>query len=524
MKDIKTHITTHINSKYHYHEEVNTHLKNIRELNLLQKNGTIIIKKADKANKLIIMDKEEYTNKALTQLNNTIHYRLIEDANNEEITNAVINNYNTIKQLITYSTLNKSQKSELIKYTRPYAKHTRFPRIYFNPKTHKAGNPLRPIISGINWATESSAILLDETLKPLIYKQAHIPKDTFDFIKIIEEQQYDLLAQPHENLFLVTFDVVALYTAIPQDLATTRITRLIQANNSIIPAEIFTEITKFILNNNYFTFQDTTYKQEHGIAMGNPAGGAIANAYMLEWDKISMNHPIYKQHIHTYARYYDDGFIIWNGPEIQLKNYLKWINTIDKHIEITSIHGKTIPYLDIELKLTEQNIIHTRTHRKVTATDTYLDYRSAHPKHLKANLPMSILLRSLIISNTQATFKIEKTDIIQRFKNSHYPSKVIDDAVNKTMEKYKIPHEDNQFAYLQARRTALTNIGKHPENRNTNKAFLPITHWPHLPYKQHLNKHTWASKLPNCKITSIQPNISYKQPDNMLRLLTNSRM
>ncbi len=37
------------------------------------------------------------------------------------------------------------------------------------------------------------------------------------------------------------------------------------------------------------------------------------------------------------------------------------------------------------MKLTEHNIILTRTHRKTTSTETYLDYRSSHPKHLKHN-------------------------------------------------------------------------------------------------------------------------------------------
>jgi hypothetical protein len=116
----------------------------------------------------------------------------------------------------------------------------------------------------------------------------------------------------YDDLYLVTFDVEALYTSIPQDKATQRITKLFHDTNTTIPPIILTEITKYILNNNYFNFQGNTYKQNHGIAMGNPAGGAITNPYMLEWDHKILNNPAFNKHIHTYARYHDDGFTIWN--------------------------------------------------------------------------------------------------------------------------------------------------------------------------------------------------------------------
>ena len=378
-----------------------THFNNIRTLNQMQKDGTIIIKKADKSNKLIIMDKETYTTKALQQLNDTTNYSTITNKTTDTINKEVIDNFDFIKRTITRSKLTTEAKQQLIKYVRPYALQTRFPRIYFNPKTHKPDNPLRPIVSGINWATENAAILLDETLKPLINSNKHIPKDTFQFLKIIEDQQFDLLTLNHNNTFIVTFDIVSLYTAIPQDTAATRITNFLSTNRSTIPATIFNQLTNYILTNNYFTFQDTIYKQEHGIAMGNPAGGAIDNTYMLDWDKIIMNPPIHKKHLQTYLRYFVDGFIIWNGTEAQLISFLSFINSIDKHIKTTSVNGKSAVYLDTNISIDPHNTIRTRTNRKSTSTESYLDYTSAHPKLLKDNLPMSILFRAFITCNTQ---------------------------------------------------------------------------------------------------------------------------
>ena len=236
-----------------------------------------------------------------------------------------------------------------------------------------------------------------------------------------------------------------------------------------------------------------------------------------------MNHPIHSKYLHTYARYYDDGFFIWNGPEDSLTNFLSYINSIDKHIQTTSSYGKTTIYLDIQITLTEHNILLTRTHRKSTATDTYLDYRSSHPKHLKSNLPMSILFRSLIICNTQSAFKLESKQIYQRFKSSNYPSSVLNEAISKTMAKYNLPPEENQFLYAQSRRIAIKNIGKStPILENNNSIYLPITHWPFIPYTKHFNNTSWTNKLNTCKIKNLHPTVSYKQPPNLLRLLTSA--
>jgi hypothetical protein len=262
--------------------------------------------------------------------------------------------------------------------------------------------------------------------------------------------------------------------------------------------------------------------------MGNPAGGAIANTYMLDWDKIIMNHHIHKIHLQLYLRYFDDGFIIWNGTETQLISFLAFINSIDKHIKTTSCYGKSAVYLDTNISIDSHNTIRTRTNRKSTATDSYLDYTSAHPKHLKDNLQTSILFRSFIICNTQYQYKLEQQQILQRFKNSNYTKRTLEEAVKKTSTKYNIPSTDNQQQYSQSRREAIMNIGtknhkNHDQESNQRKIYLPVTYWPRLPYNKQFNKTTWPQKLNNCKIKNLLPTISYKQPPNLLRLLTNTK-
>ena len=84
-----------------------------------------------------------------------------------------------------------------------------------------------------------------------------------------------------------------------------------------------------------------------------------------------MNHPVHSKHLHTYLRYYDDAFIIWNGTEKQLTDYLSFINNIDTHIKTTSSFGKTAIYLDVNIAIDTHNTISTQTNRKATATDDF---------------------------------------------------------------------------------------------------------------------------------------------------------
>ncbi len=92
------------------------------------------------------------------------------------------------------------------------------------------------------------------------------------------------------NILFLTKNIQIIYKTynIPDtDTATTRITRLLTSKRNNIPATIYKQLTEYILSNNFFTFQRTINKQENGIAMGNPAGGAIENVTFSNGTKSS---------------------------------------------------------------------------------------------------------------------------------------------------------------------------------------------------------------------------------------------
>ena len=61
------------------------------------------------------------------------------------------------------------------------------PRYYGLPKIHKAGTPLRPIISSNGTATYNTAKELARILKPLVGSSNHYVQNTRDFIEQIKD-------------------------------------------------------------------------------------------------------------------------------------------------------------------------------------------------------------------------------------------------------------------------------------------------------------------------------------------------
>jgi len=331
--------------------EALNHFNNVKRLIQLKKDGQIIIKKSDKSSKLTIMSKAEYSQKALAHLNDPQAYELIYDAScfaqqaseaqstsrhsspsitcdrlalkKQEIANSVTDAFNKhIKAPLLKSKI--ECKSQILHYIAPNNQQMKFPRIYFLPKTHKPGSPFRPIVSTINWLTENASILLDSALQAELFgtdRFPQMPRDSFSFLRALNKIKLDKINA--DNNLLVTFDIASLYTSIPQQAASQRAFELLQtsARAQRIPPKLIYNLSQLILKHNYFEFQQRIYHQKHGIAMGNVAGGALANTYLLSWESQFLSNNQYASNLRFYQRYFDDGFLIWSGSEQKLQEF-----------------------------------------------------------------------------------------------------------------------------------------------------------------------------------------------------------
>ena len=160
----------------------------------LRSNPNIVIKKADKSNVFVIMEKEEYTNKINQILADQTKFKQITRDPTETLQRKV----NKLIAAANSQSRNKTLTPIVGSYSTGY--------IYGNIKTHKNGNPLRPIISQVSTPTYQTSKQLDAIIKPYIPKKYSLnSRDEF----------IDLLKSSRPDGQLASLDVSSLFTNVP---------------------------------------------------------------------------------------------------------------------------------------------------------------------------------------------------------------------------------------------------------------------------------------------------------------------
>ena len=155
---------------------------------------------------------------------------------------------------------------------------------------------------------------------------------------------------------MASFDIKSLFTNVPLNE-----TVEICINESFTNTEIvngfnrtqFKNFLKLAVNDCIFLFDGKTYKQCDGVAMGNPLGPTMANAFLCYHEKIWLRDcptdfkPIF------YRRYVDDTFVIFRLKE-HIPLFLDYINSKHNNIKFTVEieQEQKIPFLDIEISKT----------------------------------------------------------------------------------------------------------------------------------------------------------------------------
>ena len=148
---------------------------------------------------MVIMDRQDYINKANNLLNQPTYRAIPWDPTNT-IKNKLINILKRVKNQtgldsVTYISMNSTGCVP--------------PKFYGLPKIHKLDTPLRPTVSSCGSVIYGVAKELTKILKPLVGKSLHHINSTQDF----EEQVRHITLVPGECLS--SYDMSALFTSVP---------------------------------------------------------------------------------------------------------------------------------------------------------------------------------------------------------------------------------------------------------------------------------------------------------------------
>ena len=191
-------------------------------------------------------------------------------------------------------------------------KHTTVNPSYFYllAKIHKQPLKTRPIVSYSGSVCYGLAKWLDVELKKLLPHLPYVAPSSVSIVTDLREQTF-----PSSTL-LLTMDATAMYTNIHLGHALPVLThflyetekgRKIVQESEICPAALLTAI-EIVMNNNIFSFGDTTWLQTAGTAMGTPPAPTWATIYFCIWEIVVI--PEFPELVY-YRRYIDDGFGAW---------------------------------------------------------------------------------------------------------------------------------------------------------------------------------------------------------------------
>ena len=243
-------------------------------LNQLRKDKDRVILTVDKGVTMVVLDKEDYINKAKDLLNTPAYKEIPKDPTNK-IKAQLINKLRRIK---------KGRKLEEGTYRTMYPTGCIPPKFYGLPKIHKTGTPLRPIVSSRGSVTYGVAKVLSKVIQLLVGKFPHHIQSTSDFVS----KAKGFILQPGECL--LSYDVTSLFTSVPIDPALNVIKDLLEKDEklndrTVLSVQDIIELLGFCLHNTYFSFQNKFYEQVEGAPMGSPVSPIVANLYMESFER-----------------------------------------------------------------------------------------------------------------------------------------------------------------------------------------------------------------------------------------------
>ena len=388
--------------------------------NLLDKYQDIIFIPADKNLGLVALHVADYDILVKSHLNDIRTYAKV----NLDISFLMLKYQDIVTFIKMY--MNPS-KMEIKTLANLKLESFKLPKFYILPKLHKkidiskpSSLPSRPIVGASYWFTTPISIYLDSTLQPLILELSHILKNSHALIDKLETVKLDQTL----NNILVSFDVESLYTNMDLQTIPFIIEQLSSEFN--IDSNSFIKLIDFIIHNNYIQYNEDIFHQINGIAMGTNVAVSLANLYLyILIDKFLLLQP----NVLCYSRYIDDIFFIYTGSLDNLKILFNTANNLHFSIKFTLVYSSdNLEFLDLNIHLTNNNIIEYEVHQKSLNKYMYITQQSCHPEHVFSGFIRGELTRYQRLTSSPHFFKKIKSlffyRLLARGYNIHYLEKI----------------------------------------------------------------------------------------------------
>ena len=391
-----------------------------RAIHQLRTNKNIIIREADKGSCIVLLNTKDYIKEGYQHLEDTTTYKPLPEDRTPQLC-ALANE--ALERHIKLGAWSRNLEANL--YTQPNLVRTQ--EMYFLKKVHKDPHQIRPIVSCSSGPTERLSGFLCRILSQ---HQDNIPSLVQNSQQVVQNLEA-LNLTDHRGALLVSFDVKALYTSIPQAAGINMVLqRILPPPPTKHPPttklrNMLKEFLKIVICRNSFRFHDKFFEQTKGVAMGTKCAPPFANLFMAcveekalaTWSGVL---PL------TWMRFLDDIMAVWPGSVEDLEQFLEHLNAQMSHIKFTMNHSPhTITFLDLEIykgrRFQSEATLDTRLYIKPTNPQAFLHYSSCHPAPIFKTIIKGEILRALRATSDKENFILILTRMMGRFMERGYP-------------------------------------------------------------------------------------------------------
>lgn len=379
----------------------------------------IIVTQADKANCTIIMDRKVYNDKVENLLRDTTTYTNLRNTS----TPAYI--------LMNKKILDRMVKAQMIteqKAENAITKETRTANMYALIKTHKEGEPPRPIVN----TRGSMGFAAAETIAKILNNA----REKYKY-NVINSQQVihrinDIQVCPDEHFF--SLDIVSMFTNIPVQEAIRAVKKrqkTLQLNDEKM--KIIIDVIQFVcVISTEIVFNEKTFKQIKGLRMGSSLSPILADFVvedMLDRAFMTIERPI------LIMKYVDDIMLV--STEDKAHNLMEKLNEFNSTIkfEMEKETNNHINYLDITI-INQPFNLQTKWYQKHIASGRFLNFLSHHTKSNIINTAISFV-HTMITNTSPEHMKETITKAKHLLRINSYPTHEADRIITIAEEKAK---------------------------------------------------------------------------------------
>lgn len=376
----------------------------------LSDNG-LIVKLTDKNLGLAVFHKEWYIHECMKMLGDVATYRM---ANSLDV------------QQLRQEMLDQMRKWHLPKNMERFLREktmTTVPQFHCIPKVHKTPWALRPIVPSHSWVTSRLSEIVDHLCRPILSNLPWVVNSTKEVINHI-----DKIRLGSKDVWICTGDVVSFYTNIDSQHCARLVAGAFEryCKGSKINGRNMTHMIQFVMDNNYFQFQDQIWKQLNGLAMGTSCAPVLANIYAGFFER--QDRLISQPGVLSYLRYIDDILLIFEGTEKELTAFLSKVKLGSLTVNWSYSRTKK-EFLDIEIMKLPSPLgpyLATKLFRKELNKHLYIPWSSAHPLHVKKAFVKAELIRFAIVSSEVGYFAESRRQFYGNLRRRGYPPETLE--------------------------------------------------------------------------------------------------